>query len=80
MFPVVSGFITCGDNIWVWRDVSSELERCIINLTTSYQLNVLHSARWKADDRDLLWKEKIDVRLEHLNGWLRKTVGSPVPE
>jgi len=45
----------------VWGDVSSELERCIINLTTSYQLNVSHSARRKADDRDLLWKEEIDV-------------------
>jgi hypothetical protein len=72
--------LACGDNMWVWRDEFSELERCIINLTTSYQLHVLHSARWKADDSDLLWKEEIDVGLEHLNGWLRKTVGSPVPE
>jgi hypothetical protein len=64
----------------VWRDVCSKLERCIINLTTSYQLNVLHSTRWNADGSDLLWKEEIDVFLEHLNGWLRKTVGSPVPE
>ena len=61
MFPVVSGSFTCGGNMCVWGDVSSELERCIINLTTSYQLNVSHSARRKADDRDLLWKEEIDV-------------------
>ena len=57
MSPVVNGSVTCGDNMWVWRDVSSELEHCIINLTTSYQLNVLDSTRWKADGSDLLWKE-----------------------
>ena len=46
MSPLVNGSVTCGDNMWAQRDVSSKLKRCIISLTTSYQLNVLHNARW----------------------------------